>query len=125
MSFSSIDGTAERGARSEREDCVRIKPGRVPADRGGDDDRIPVLDDGIGVGYLRWAFPLAGPPRACRLTGRGKPGEDDRGSNGGSSVGAGRLTPPMADGPAGGSDSAAFFDGDESIAGGGSQDMTG
>jgi len=32
---------------------------------------------------------------ACRFAGRGKPGDDERGSNGGSSEGAGRLTPAV------------------------------
>lgn len=48
-----------------------------------------------GVGYLRrapWVLPTE-PARACLLSGRGKPGEEDSGSNGGRRLGAGRLTP--------------------------------
>jgi hypothetical protein len=51
---------------------------------------MPVLDVGTGVGYFRNALEFA-----CRLEGRGRPGEDDRGSNGGSSDGAGRFVPPL------------------------------
>ena len=49
-----------------------------------------MLDVGAGVGYLTKAL-----VPACRLDGRGKPGDDERGSNGGSSEGAGRLTPAV------------------------------
>lgn len=80
FSESSTPGTADRGARSGAEA------------RGGELERIPVLDVGTGVGYLRWARP----EQAFvfwRLTGRGSPGEDESGSKGGSRVGAGRLDP--------------------------------
>lgn len=53
---------------------------------------MPVLDVGTGVGYLRILAPMD-PARACLLNGRGRPGEEDRGSKGGSSEGAGRFTP--------------------------------
>jgi hypothetical protein len=53
---------------------------------------MPVLDVGTGVGYLRILAPID-PARACLLNGRGRPGEEDRGSKGGSSEGAGRFTP--------------------------------
>ncbi|TFB01397.1 hypothetical protein CCMA1212_006990 [Trichoderma ghanense] len=52
---------------------------------------MPVLDVGTGVGYRRWA-PVPEPvPTFWRLDGRGRPGEDERGSKGGSRDGAGRL----------------------------------
>lgn len=54
---------------------------------------MPVVEVGIGVGYLIEADPRPeGDPRAL-LSGRGKAGEEDNGSNAGSSDGAGRLTP--------------------------------
>lgn len=53
---------------------------------------MPVLDVGTGVGYRRWA-PVPEPvPTFWRLGGRGRPGEDERGSKGGSRDGAGRLS---------------------------------
>jgi hypothetical protein len=56
---------------------------------------MPVLEVGIGVGYLRKALDPFDPSRACLFTGRGRPGEEDRGSNGGRSEGAGRLVPAI------------------------------
>ena len=50
---------------------------------------MPVLDVGTGVGYL--CAPEL--PVFWRLTGRGRPGEDESGSNGGSRAGAGLLVP--------------------------------
>jgi hypothetical protein len=47
-----------------------------------------VLEVGTGVGYLRNAFEVA-----CLFAGRGKPGEEESGSNAGSNDGAGRFTP--------------------------------
>lgn len=81
-------GTAESGARS----------GATPVRPGGELDKIPVLDVGTGVGYLRWTRerPLLEPESGAvfwRLAGRGSPGEDERGSNGGRRHGAGRLEP--------------------------------
>jgi hypothetical protein len=50
------------------------------------------------------------PALACLFSGLGNPGEDDRGSNGGSSVGAGRFV------PAEGNDGSGILDwGDESM----------
>lgn len=68
---------------------------------------MPVLEVGIGVGYLRKAFDVA-----CRFMGRGKPGDEESGSNGGSKVGAGRLTPAV-DGSEG--SAALLVEGEESI----------
>lgn len=110
-----MDGTADKGARSERADSVRTSAvGRdaVPRIPGGDEERIPVLEVGTGVGYLRYAVLPIEPARACRLTGRGSPGEEERGSKGGRRVGAGRLVPAAG----GGSVGSVFFDcGEESI----------
>lgn len=69
-------------------------PGRrVLRSCGGEDERMPVDEVGMGVGYfccLR--FHLGGDSRAIRLVGRGKVGEG-KGSKAGSSEGAERLTP--------------------------------
>jgi hypothetical protein len=93
---SIIVGTAESGARSESEDWVRSRPGLGSGIRGGDEERIPVVDVGIGVGYSRYAVSRCdGDNIACLLEGRGKTGEEDRGSKAGSSEGAGRLTPAV------------------------------
>ena len=55
------------------------------------------MDVGIGVGYFRYAASRSdGDKTACLLEGRGKAGEEDRGSKAGSSEGAGRLTPAVA-----------------------------
>ena len=90
-------GTVESGARSEREDWVRCKPSLGCATCGGDEERIPVVDVGIGVGYFRYAvFRCEGENTACLLEGRGKAGEEDSGSKAGSREGAGRLTPAVA-----------------------------
>jgi hypothetical protein len=51
---------------------------------------MPVLEVGIGVGYLKKGVGPLGPLRACRFNGLGRPGEED-GSKGGSKEGAGRL----------------------------------
>jgi hypothetical protein len=89
-------GTVESGARSESEDWVRCRPGLGSGMRGGDEERIPVVDVGIGVGYFRYAASRCdGDNTACLLDGRGRAGED-RGSKAGSSEGAGRLTPAVA-----------------------------
>jgi hypothetical protein len=90
-----IEFTAERGARSESMDWVLCKPGLEPK-RGGDEDRMPVVEVGIGVGYLPWAFSRSsGGEWALLLEGRGKPGEEENGSNAGSRLGAGRFTPAV------------------------------
>jgi hypothetical protein len=92
-----IVGTAESGARSESEEWVRCKPGLGIGIRGGDEERIPVVDVGIGVGYFRYAASRCdGDKTACLLEGRGRAGEEDRGSKAGRSEGAGRLTPAVA-----------------------------
>lgn len=98
--------TSDRGARSETVDAVRCNVGRGPH-LGGLEERIPVLEVGIGVGYFRNA-----PEVACRFKGRGNPGEEDRGSKGGSNEGAGLLVPAVV-----GSEGsrALFAEGEESI----------
>jgi hypothetical protein len=75
-----MDGTAERGVRSEMP--------RLGFSRTGELDRMPVLDVGMfGVGYRRWGAE----PTFWRFAGRGRPGEDE-GSKGGSREGAGRFS---------------------------------
>lgn len=54
---SSIDGTAERGARSEKVERVLASPERrVVGNWGGDDGMMPVEDVGMGVGYLLFSM---------------------------------------------------------------------
>ena len=101
LSSSVIDGTAARGARSETADCVRCIGGRRnECTGGGEEDIIPVEEVGTGVGYfwLEGTF-SDGKTRAWRFAGRGKPGEEENGSNGGNNdgVGAGRFTPATGD----------------------------
>lgn len=88
-------GTADSGARSVKTDAVRSIPGPAPWTRGGDDDKMPVLEVGTGVGYLANADGPRPGSRACLLEGLGSPGEDDRGSNGGSREDADRFTPAL------------------------------
>lgn len=71
---------------------------------------MPVLEVGTGVGYFTKALAVA-----CLLDGRGKPGEEERSSNGGSRLGAGRFT-PAAVGSAG-SRPLLLEDGEESMSG--------
>lgn len=97
FSLSSTEGTADKGARSDTVDCERPSPGLEDWTRGGEDDKIPVLDVGMGVGYLRNALDSMNLSRFCLLAGRGNPGEDESGSNGGSKEGAGRFIPAMLD----------------------------
>ena len=63
-------------------DILLCNPDRGRA--GGDDGRMPVEDVGTGVGYC-----LTSSRRSSnlRLVGRGRPGEEERGSNAGSSDG--------------------------------------
>lgn len=56
-----------------------------------------MLEVGTGVGYFWNALDPRSPSRACFFNGRGNPGEDERGSNGGSKDGAGRFIPRMLD----------------------------
>lgn len=50
---SSIDGNAERGARSEKVESVLARPGRrVGGSGGGEEGMMPVEDVGMGVGYF-------------------------------------------------------------------------
>lgn len=91
-----------RGARSNTDDGrrpstfaedERANIGLENSARRGDDDRMPVVDVGIGVGYLRKALESKGLSRACLFDGRGKPGDEESGSNGGKRDGAGRFVP--------------------------------
>ena len=102
FSLRATPGTAHRGTRSDVPRCSEER-------RGGELDIMPVLDVGTGVGYLRraWSCLLAlwggsswGAPLAVfwRFKGRGRPGEDDRGSKAGRRDGAGRLMPVADDG---------------------------
>lgn len=101
FSSSVMDGTVERGARSETADCVRCIGGRRNERAcGGEEDMIPVEEVGTGVGYF-WSEATfsESETRTWRLAGRGKPGEEENGSNGGSNdgVGAERFTPATGD----------------------------
>lgn len=81
---------------------ARLRAGRT-AGRGGEEEMIPVVEVGTGVGYLAYIESRSeGEKRACRFEGRGKPGEEeDSGSNAGSREGAGRFFVPAKDGNAG------------------------
>lgn len=92
FSFSSREGTADRGARSETVDCTRARPAPEGWTRGGE-ERIPVLEVGMGVGYFVKETGPSGPLRAPRFEGLGRPGEEE-GSKGGSKEGAGRFLGP-------------------------------
>lgn len=92
FSLSSREGTADRGARSEAADCARAKIAPEGWTRGGE-ERIPVLEVGMGVGYLIKEIGPSGPLRAPRFKGLGRPGEEDS-SKGGSKEGAGRFRVP-------------------------------
>lgn len=70
---------------------------------------MPVLEVGIGVGYFRNALEVA-----CRFKGLGKPGEEERGSKGGSNDGADLLVPAV-NGREG--SRTLFAEGEESITG--------
>jgi hypothetical protein len=51
---SSIDGTVANGARSEKVEIVRCRPGRrVFGPRGGEEEGMRVDEVGTGVGYER------------------------------------------------------------------------
>lgn len=95
FSLSSTEGTADRGARSDTMLGARWGGGWAWT-RGGDEDRMPVLEVGTGVGYFRKSLLLT--PDALlgaesgllwRLGGTlgspGSPGDDDSSSRGGSS----------------------------------------
>lgn len=89
LSGSVIDGSAERGTRSEREDWLLARRGlRAETGRGGD-EKIPRDEEGAGVRYLfSWS---SGGMRDLR---RFEHGGDENGSNAGSrGPGAGRFTP--------------------------------
>ena len=82
-----IEGTAESGARSDTVDWVRLSTGLRATEAttgGGEDSRIPIEDDGTGVGY-RFSSSVG----AVRGFWRLNRGGDDEGSNAGSN----RFTP--------------------------------
>lgn len=82
-------GTAHNGARSDTVDCVRCSdglPSGLSWSRGGEDERIPVVEVGIGVGYLVKSC-RSGDLSLIRLTCRGRLGEDEAGSKAGSRAG--------------------------------------
>lgn len=94
-SSSSIVGTVESGARSEKVESVLETAGRrVEVCTGGDEEGIAVDEVGSsGVGYFCCRLShLEGESCAMRLAGRGRVGEE-KGSKAGSNEGAGRLTP--------------------------------
>lgn len=80
-------GTADKGLRSEPAEKVRRVEDRAAATPGGEEDIIWVDEVGIGVGY----FETAG-SRATRFEGRGREGDELKGSKAGSRE-AGRFTP--------------------------------
>jgi hypothetical protein len=93
-SGSSTVGTAESGARSI-DDRVRCSPG-LACTPGGEEDRIPVVEVGIGVGYLcRTGSIRHGDVRTLLLVRPGRQGEEEKGSKAGSKVGAGRFVPAI------------------------------
>jgi hypothetical protein len=53
FSGSTTVGTADRGARSDTIDWVRCSPG-LWWTAGGDEERMPVVEVGIGVGYFAY-----------------------------------------------------------------------
>jgi len=56
---------------------------------------IPVVDVGIGVGYLWFAASRSEGEDRFLFNGLGRPGDEEKGSKAGSSVGAGRFTPDV------------------------------
>lgn len=93
-SGSSTVGTAESGARST-EDRVRWSPG-LACTPGGEDERIPVVEVGIGVGYFcRVGSIRDGDVRTLLYVRPGRLGEEDEGSKAGSKVGGGRFVPAI------------------------------
>lgn len=85
FSESSTAGTSDSGVRSGAVRCTRLL-----LLLGGELDRMPVLDVGTGVGYLR----CARPPVFWRLAGRGRPGDEESGSKAGRSEAAERFLVP-------------------------------
>lgn len=89
---NSIEGTADRGARSEKEDTGR--EGRVLGSCGGDDDGIYVGEVAISD-FGQLPLSLSNEETRERFVGRGKDGDDDEGSNAGNSDGAERFVPTI------------------------------
>ena len=69
-------------------------------DRGGEEDGRRVEEVGIGVGYncLPDVAGAGGDAWARRFVGRGRDGEEEKGSKAGSSDGAGRFMPATGEG---------------------------
>ena len=63
---------------------------------------MPVVEVGIGVGYFVCPWFLVG--EQSRFAGRGKPGDEESGSNAGRSEGADRLSVLLLNGGRAGSD---------------------
>lgn len=89
---NSIVGTADRGARSEKDD--RGREGRVLGNCGGDDDGIYVEEVAISD-FGKLPLLLSIEETRERFVGRGKDGDDDEGSNAGNSDGAERFVPTI------------------------------
>lgn len=89
---NSIEGTADRGARSEKEDTGR--DGRVLGSCGGDDDGIYVEEVAISD-FEKLPLSSSNEETRERFVGRGKDGDDDEGSNAGNSDGAERFMPTI------------------------------
>lgn len=89
---NSIEGTADRGARSEKEDTGR--EGRVLGSCGGDDDGIYVEEVAISD-FGKLPLSSSNEETRERFEGRGKDGDDDEGSNAGNSDGAERFVPTI------------------------------
>lgn len=87
---NSIEGTADRGARSEKEDMGR--EGRLLGSCGGDDDGIYV-EEVARSDPGKLPLSLSNEETRERFVGRGKDGDD--GSNAGNSDGAGRFVPTI------------------------------
>jgi hypothetical protein len=77
----------------------------------GDEDKIPVVEDGIGVGYFRYAPSCSSEEKACRFEARGKPGEEENGSNAGRREGTFRLAGTIE----GSADASSSLTGDDSM----------
>ena len=106
-SESSMEGTAARGARSEKAEIVRWRPltGRRAFGGGGGGEELGTRVEEVGSGVGKNCFPfsrpcLCGDAWDRRFAGRGRTGEEDwDGSkvNGGRSEGAGRFWPAMGE----------------------------
>lgn len=99
---SSIEGTVDRGARSERVEAVRWKAARRMFPGCGGDEGTKVDEDvGTGVGSICFPWICLKGDAACvgRFKGRGRTGGEDSGSKAGSKdgAGAGRFSPMIGE----------------------------